>query len=80
MARMRDKLTHAYFGINLAVVWKTVTEDLPTLEPAVAKVLREQIAHEQQQENEYPLPRLPLWFMRRNTKGRAMWPVLLHPL
>lgn len=52
MARMRDKLTHAYFGVNLAVVWKTVTEDLPMLEPAVAQVLRQQIEYEQQQENQ----------------------------
>lgn len=31
MAGMRDKLTHDYFGINIEVVWKTVTEDLPSL-------------------------------------------------
>ncbi|MGH9855939.1 MAG: HepT-like ribonuclease domain-containing protein, partial [Blastocatellia bacterium] len=29
MAGMRDKLTHGYFGVNLMVVWKTSTEDLP---------------------------------------------------
>lgn len=52
MARMRDKLTHAYFGINLAVVWKTATEDLPTLEPAIAQLLHEQLEHEQQNEQE----------------------------
>jgi uncharacterized protein with HEPN domain len=35
--RMRNRLIHAYFDINLDVVWKTVVEDLPplvsTLEP-----------------------------------------------
>jgi uncharacterized protein with HEPN domain len=28
---MRNRLTHAYFDINLDVVWSTVTEDLPNL-------------------------------------------------
>ncbi|MGC8494956.1 MAG: DUF86 domain-containing protein [Syntrophobacteraceae bacterium] len=28
MAGMRDKLIHDYFGMNLMVVWKTVSEDL----------------------------------------------------
>lgn len=26
---MRDKITHAYFGVNLKVIWKTVKEDIP---------------------------------------------------
>jgi uncharacterized protein with HEPN domain len=28
---MRDRLIHGYFDVNLEVVWKTVTEDLPPL-------------------------------------------------
>jgi uncharacterized protein with HEPN domain len=28
---MRNRLIHAYFEIDLEVVWKTVTEDLPVL-------------------------------------------------
>jgi uncharacterized protein with HEPN domain len=28
-ARMRDRLVHHYFDINLDVLWSTVTEDLP---------------------------------------------------
>ncbi|KAM3089673.1 DUF86 domain-containing protein [Phormidesmis sp. 146-35] len=28
---MRNRLTHAYFDINLDVVWSTVIEDLPNL-------------------------------------------------
>ena len=28
---MRNRLTHAYFDINLDIVWGTVTEDLPIL-------------------------------------------------
>ncbi|MQA15913.1 MAG: DUF86 domain-containing protein [Pseudonocardiaceae bacterium] len=30
-ARMRDRLVHHYFDINLDVLWSTVTEDLPWL-------------------------------------------------
>ena len=39
MAGMRDKLAHHYFGVNLQVVWKTATEDLPALAPLVTAVL-----------------------------------------
>jgi uncharacterized protein with HEPN domain len=31
MATMRDKLIHAYFGVNRETVWRTVREDLPGL-------------------------------------------------
>lgn len=30
-ARMRDRLIHHYFDINLDALWATVTEDLPSL-------------------------------------------------
>lgn len=30
-ARMRDRLVHHYFDINLDVLWQTLTEDLPNL-------------------------------------------------
>lgn len=30
-ARMRDRLVHHYFAINLDVLWSTVTADLPAL-------------------------------------------------
>lgn len=39
MAGMRDKLTHDYFGVNLEVVWKTVTEDLPDLSLLIQQLL-----------------------------------------
>ena len=28
---MRNRLTHAYFEVNLDIVWQVVTNDLPTL-------------------------------------------------
>jgi uncharacterized protein with HEPN domain len=39
MAGIRDKLIHDYFGVNLMVVWKTVVEDLPRLEPVIRRIL-----------------------------------------
>jgi uncharacterized protein with HEPN domain len=30
-ARMRDRLVHHHFDINLDVLWSTVTRDLPQL-------------------------------------------------
>ena len=30
-ARMRDRLVHHYFDIDLDVLWATVTDDLPAL-------------------------------------------------
>lgn len=39
MARMRDKITHFYFGIDYKIVWSVVKKELPAIEPAVAKML-----------------------------------------
>jgi len=36
---MRNRLIHAYFDINLDVVWKTITEDLPHLIPDLEQVI-----------------------------------------
>ena len=41
MAGMRDRLIHDYMGVNLMVVWKTATEDLPAIEPELRKILHE---------------------------------------
>ncbi len=30
-ARMRDRLVHHYFDINLDVLWETIAEDLPQM-------------------------------------------------
>ncbi len=39
MTSMRNRLIHAYFDVNLDVVWTTVTEDLPALLPALDSAL-----------------------------------------
>jgi uncharacterized protein with HEPN domain len=41
MAGIRDKLIHDYVNVNLEVVWKTVTEDLPSLVPQIDQIVRE---------------------------------------
>ncbi len=41
IAGMRDKLTHDYFGVNLRVVWRTVAEDLPSLESGIRALLQD---------------------------------------
>ncbi len=41
MAGMRDKLIHDYLGVNLLVVWRTATEDMPALRPMLKAMLDE---------------------------------------
>ena len=41
MAGMRDKLMHAYLGVDLKVLWATVREDVPPLRVSVESILRE---------------------------------------
>ncbi len=39
MTGMRNKLAHDYFGVDLEVIWRTVQEDLPALQVAIARML-----------------------------------------
>ncbi|KMP12044.1 hypothetical protein UZ36_02450 [Candidatus Nitromaritima sp. SCGC AAA799-C22] len=41
IVNMRNRLIHAYFDINLDVVWNTVAEDLPPLTVELEKILQE---------------------------------------
>jgi len=41
MAGMRDKLTHDYFGVNLDLVWETITSHIPELKNQITKLLEE---------------------------------------
>lgn len=36
---MRDKLIHEYFGVDLEIVWETITHDLSPLEDAIRDLL-----------------------------------------
>jgi uncharacterized protein with HEPN domain len=38
---MRNHLIHAYFDIDLDIVWTTVTADLPSVLPALDAALAE---------------------------------------
>ena len=35
IAGMRDRLTHGYFGVDLALVWRVLERDLPSLDAAI---------------------------------------------
>ena len=41
MAKMRDKITHDYFGINYKIVWNVIKERLPEIKPVIHKILEE---------------------------------------
>ena len=41
MAGMRDKMIHAYFGIDKAVLWRSLKEDIPAVKPLIATIIRE---------------------------------------
>ena len=39
MARMRDKLIHKYFGVDLDLTWDIVKGDLPNLKEKIERIL-----------------------------------------
>lgn len=41
MRGMRNVLVHEYFQANLEIVWETIQQDLPLLEPQMQRVLQE---------------------------------------
>ena len=46
LAGMRDKLIHEYFGVNLAIVWAVVDQNLTKLGAQVSEILKE-MGHEE---------------------------------
>ena len=43
IAGMRNRLIHGYDGIDLDLLWETVTEDIPKLLPTVEAILRSEL-------------------------------------
>lgn len=41
MAGIRDVIIHAYFGVNLNIIWNTANERLPELKRDIQKILEE---------------------------------------
>ncbi|MGL5082965.1 MAG: HepT-like ribonuclease domain-containing protein [Microcoleaceae cyanobacterium] len=41
MIGMRNRLVHAYFGMNYDIVWQTVTESLPLLLAEIEAIIEE---------------------------------------
>jgi uncharacterized protein with HEPN domain len=41
MARMRDKFSYVYFGLNYVIVWKVVKERLPEIKVSIVNMLDE---------------------------------------
>jgi len=39
MAGMRDRLIHAYFGVDYALVWSAIKNEIPSLKPKLKKLL-----------------------------------------
>lgn len=38
IAGMRDKLIHDYLGVDIKVVWRTIREDIPSLEKLIKEI------------------------------------------
>jgi uncharacterized protein with HEPN domain len=40
IAGMRDRLIHAYFGIDYDIVWDAVTTEIPELQEQITRIIR----------------------------------------
>ena len=41
MTGMRNKLIHEYFGVDVRVLWKTNTEDIPSIAPTMKEIAKQ---------------------------------------
>ena len=39
----RDRLIHGYFGVNIDIVWRIATVDIPKLKPRIEKIKNESV-------------------------------------
>jgi uncharacterized protein with HEPN domain len=37
--RMRNKLSHGYFSVDLSIIWRTLQNDVPVLETEIQEIL-----------------------------------------
>ncbi len=42
IARMRDKLIHFYFGVDLTTIWKTIKKDIPPLFERLFDIIKQE--------------------------------------
>lgn len=45
VAKMRDKLIHHYFGVNIDVVWDIIEESLPEFYLQIEDILKKEMDH-----------------------------------
>ncbi len=43
LARLRDKLIHGYFGVDLNLTFEIVNKDLPKLKKQISKIVKENL-------------------------------------
>ena len=41
MAGVRDRIIHRYFAVNHVIVWNTVKDHIPPLQPIIAQILKD---------------------------------------
>lgn len=41
MVGMRDRLIHAYFGVDYELVWEAIKSEIPKVKPELQKILKE---------------------------------------
>ncbi len=47
MRGMRNVLAHEYFGVDLAILWHTITQNLPPVVPLLKAILEGEARHEE---------------------------------
>lgn len=41
MARMRDRIIHAYFTVDYVIIWDTLKINIPSLQPIIQQILKD---------------------------------------
>lgn len=65
---MRDKLIHAYFGLDIGQVWLTATVDLPALKVEVESILKKRVSLRKEKDGR------PFLVARRRFRLKRFWP------